>query len=188
MKTLINHSGTDTRIVETATTALREGRMIIFPTDTLPALGCDALNPKAVETLCRFKNINPAKATLSIVCANLSMAAQYARIDNTAYNIIRRYLPGPFTFLLPAATTLPRAFRARKTVGIRIPDNDMALALAVELGGPILSSSADETPDSYPADMLIDDGTAPGEPSAVIDLTDSHNPKIIRTGPIDFDD
>lgn len=188
MKTLVNHSGTDVRIVEAAASVLRDGKMIIFPTDTLFALGCDALNPKAVETLCRFKNINPAKATLSIVCANLSMAAQYARIDNTAYNIIRRYLPGPFTFILPAATTLPRAFRARKTVGIRIPDNAMANAISVELGGPILSSSADAEPDSYPADLFIDDGSANGEPSAVIDLTDSHNPRIIRNGPVDFDD
>lgn len=188
MKTLVNHSGTDTRIVETATEALRDGRMIIFPTDTLCALGCDALNTKAVDALCRFKNINPAKATLSIVCASLSMAAQYARIDNAAYNIIRRYLPGPFTFILPAATTLPRAFRARKTVGIRIPANDMATAIATELGGPILSSSADAEPDTYPADLFIDDGTTPGEPSAVIDLTDSRNPKIIRNGPVDFDE
>lgn len=188
MKTLTNHSGTDRRIVETAATALREGKMIIFPTDTLPALGCDALNIKAVEALCRLKDINPAKATLSITCANLSMAAQYARIDNTAYNIIRRYLPGPFTFILPAATTLPRAFRARKSVGISIPDNAMALAISTELGGPLLSSSATDDPDSYPAELMIDDGTRPGEPSAVIDLSDSHNPRVIRTGPVEFED
>lgn len=187
MKTLTNHSGTDSRIIEAAATTLREGNMIIYPTDTLYAIGCDALNTKAVDALCRLRNINPAKNTLSITCSTLSMAAQYARIDNTAYNIIRRHLPGPFTFILPAATTLPRAFRARKTVGIRIPNNAMAQAIAAELGGPILTASAERDPEQYPAELYIDDGPAPGTPSAIIDLTDSHNPEELRHGPIPFE-
>ncbi|MDE6574499.1 MAG: threonylcarbamoyl-AMP synthase, partial [Muribaculaceae bacterium] len=130
-------SSPDSRIVERAVEALRNGKVIIYPTDTLYALGCDALNARAIEKLCRIKGINPEKNVLSIVCSDLSQAASYARIDNRIYRLLKTYLPGPFTFILPASTSLPKVFKGRKSVGIRIPDCEMARAIAREMDGPI---------------------------------------------------
>lgn len=124
------------RHIETAVEALRDGEIVIYPTDSLYALGCNALSQRAVERLCAAKGINPDKQLLSVVCADLSMAAQYARIDNRAFQILKRNTPGAFTFVLPAATTLPKAFKGRKTVGIRIPDNAIARAISLSLDGP----------------------------------------------------
>ena len=108
MDTLIVYAGSiDERATERAVEALRSGLCIIYPTDTLYALGCDALNNRAVERLCALKGINPAKQQLSIVCSDLSQAAEYARIDNHAFKVLRHYLPGPYTFVLPASTSLP---------------------------------------------------------------------------------
>ena len=122
------------RYIDETVSALRDGKLIIYPTDTLYAIGCDALNNRAIEKICRIKGINPAKQLLSIVCSDISQAAEYARIDNNAFRLMRSNLPGPFTFILPAATTLPKAFKGRHTVGVRIPDNDIARAIADALG------------------------------------------------------
>lgn len=187
-------SSINTLYIERAVEAICDGGVIIYPTDTLYAMGCDALSQKAVERLCAAKGINPAKQMLSVICSDLSMAALYARIDNRAFQILKRNTPGPFTFVLPAAPTLPKAFKGRKTVGIRIPDNEIARAITEMLGHPVLSASiasdGDEiiTPDqlelipALDAELLIDGGDSDNLPSTVVDLTDSSSPEIIRQG------
>ncbi|MEE1207383.1 MAG: L-threonylcarbamoyladenylate synthase [Muribaculaceae bacterium] len=185
----------DERSIDTAVRTLQRGEVIIYPTDTLYALGCDALNQRAIERLCRIKGINPDKNLLSVVCADISQAADYARIDNRAFAIIKHYLPGPFTFILPASTKLPKVFKGRKTVGIRVPGCTIARAIASALGNPILTSSA-TTPDpddivspeavamAYKADatLLVDGGEGGMEPSTIVDLTDPDSPEVIRQG------
>ena len=183
-------SSINERYLDEVADCLRAGGIIIYPTDTLYAVGCDALNNGAIERLCRIKGVNPQKQTLSVVCDGISMASEYARIDNEAFRILRRNLPGAFTFILPAATSLPKVFKGRKEVGIRVPDNQIAMAIAARLGHPILSSSLkvdDEVPEfdaqeltlafEGQAELLIDDG-GDGEslsggmplPSTVVDL------------------
>ena len=120
MKTLRMYpSSLNDRYLDEAADTLLKGGIIIYPTDTLYALGCDALNNGAIERLCKVKGMNPQKQTLSIICDGLSMASEYARIDNEAFRILRANLPGPFTFILPASTTLPKVFKGRRTVGDR---------------------------------------------------------------------
>lgn len=189
------------RYIELAVEAMHEGKLIVYPTDTLYAIGCDALNLRAIERICRIKDINPQKVNLSIVCSDISQAAEYARIDNRAFKILKEYLPGPYTFLLPAATTLPKIFKGRKVVGIRIPDNAIACRLARELGNPLLSTSAvseaEICQDVVDAESLalkyendtefvIDGGEGYGVPSTVVDLTDSATPSIVRAGAGEF--
>lgn len=203
MKTLRMYpTSINDRYLDETVECLKNGGIIIYPTDTLYAIGCDALNNSAIERLCKLKGVNPQKQTLSVVCDGISMASEYARIDNEAFRVLRRNLPGAFTFILPAATTLPKVFKGRKEVGIRVPDNPIATSIAERLGHPILSSSLkvdDEVPEfdaqelamafEGVASILIDDGESgngdsgwtPG-PSTVVDLTDSRNPEIIREG------
>ena len=184
------------RHIRRAAEALRDGRLVIYPTDSLYAIGCDALNQRAVRELCRLKGLNPDKNLLSIVCPDISEAAEYARIDNRAFRLLKQYLPGPVTFILPASTSLPKVFKGRKTVGIRIPDCDIACALAQALGNPLLTSSVDIASDNLdPAepgsialyyendvDLVIDGGIRPTTPSTIVDLTDSTSPEIVRQG------
>ncbi|MBO4942385.1 MAG: threonylcarbamoyl-AMP synthase [Muribaculaceae bacterium] len=187
----------DSRAIAEAVEAMRDGQIIIYPTDTLYAFGCDGLNNKAIEKLCRLKGIDASKNLLSIVCADISEAAEYARIDNTAFRILKRCLPGPFTFILPASLKLPKVFKGRKSVGIRIPDNAFALELARELGGPVMTSSAtaDEDCDICDAenlalkydgcpglDITIDGGRGNSVGSTVVDLTNSAEPIVVRQG------
>ncbi|MDE6370681.1 MAG: threonylcarbamoyl-AMP synthase [Duncaniella sp.] len=194
MKTLRMYSSSlNERYLDEAADVLSDGEIIIYPTDTLYAIGCDATNNAAIERLCRVKELDPRRQTLSIVCSSLSMASEYARIDNEAFRILRTNLPGPFTFILPAATTLPKVFKGRRTVGIRIPDNPIACALAEHIGHPLLSTSIpQEYPETDPtalaleyedtATLMIDGGDSDNMPSTVIDLTDSRNPILIREG------
>jgi len=197
MKTLrIYPTSINDQYLDEAAEALREGGIVIYPTDSFYALGCDALNNRAIEALCKFKGIDPRKEALSIVASDLSMASEYARIDNEAFRILRVNLPGPFTFLLPSATTLPKVFKGRHTVGIRIPESPIATALAERLGHPMLSTTLTDndgegvsSPLSVPdraaseAEILIDGGDTPGSPTGVIDITDSRNPVELREGP-----
>ncbi|MDE6098315.1 MAG: threonylcarbamoyl-AMP synthase [Muribaculaceae bacterium] len=191
----------DSRVIDKAVALLREGGVLIYPTDTLYAMGCDALNPKAVEKLCRLKGIDPDRQLLSIICSDIAQASEYSRIDNRAFRLLRQYTPGPFTFVLPAAHTLPRQFKGRKTVGVRIPDNAVARAIASALGNPVMSSSvAPDDPDDivspaalaidfeYRADALIDGGEGLDVPSTVVDVTDSSNPTVLREGAGQFAD
>lgn len=202
---IIQCRGADRRAVAEAAAALRDGKIIIYPTDTLYALGCDALNARAVERLCRIKGINPEKNILSIVCTDISQAADYVRIDNRAFRVIKEYLPGPYTFILPAATRLPKVFRNRKSVGIRIPDSIFARALSEELGNPVMSSSVHfsdndaETDDIADASAIaekydgsadivlaIDGGEGSSVPSTIVDLTESDAPTVVRQGAGEF--
>lgn len=201
MKTLKMYpTSINQRYMQEVVEALRDGEIVIYPTDTLYALGCDALNNSAIEKICKIKSINSQKTNLSIICRDISQAAEYARIDNRAFKIIREYLPGPFTFILPASNTLPKAFKGRKTVGIRIPDNAIAIAMVEQLGNPILTTSiewdyAEEAtnPDSIAmrydddATILINGGDGGIVPSTVVDLTDSSAPEIIREGAGEFE-
>ena len=196
METLKFYGGSvDSRNIATAVKMLQDGGIVIFPTDTLYALGCDALNNRAVERLCSIKGLNPEKHLLSIVCDGISMASEYARIDNKAFRILKESLPGAYTFILPSSTRLPRAFKGRKSVGVRIPDCEIAQELADSLGNPILSTSvAPDDPDDalspdalalayqHDADLLIDGGEGRLDVSTIVDCLDSSTPQIIRQG------
>ena len=200
MKTLrIYPTSINRPFIEEAAAILRDGGIIIYPTDTFYALGCSAISNNAIEKLCKIKGINPQKETLSVICSGISQASEYARIDNHAFKLMRDNLPGPFTFILPAATTLPKVFKGRHSVGVRIPDNPIAVALAEELGNPLLSTSitlgADSGMDEIEPEsiemeyesnpeieLMINGGTGALTGSTVVDLSDSRNPEIIRQG------
>lgn len=185
------------RYIDQAVEALKDGHIIIYPTDSVYALGVDALNKKAVERLCHIKDLDPEKNLLSIVCADLSQASEYIRIDNNAFSILKANLPGPFTFVLPTSTKLPKVFRSRKTIGLRIPDNAIARLLAEKLGNPLLTGSVDIDSEDSEASaipenlaftynnnvaIVIDGGHGGTIPTTVVDITDSTDPEIIRQG------
>ena len=191
------------KYVDTLVSALHDGAVIIYPTDTLYALACDALNNREIEKICKIKGLDPDRNTLSIVCSDISQASEYVRIDNHAFKMLKKYLPGPFTFILPAATTLPKVFKGRKTVGLRVPDNSIAAAIAEALGNPLMSTSVqideDEPyesamPESLAmkyegmADYIIDAGDGGIVPSTVVDITDSTSPEVLREGKGEFDE
>lgn len=191
-------SSINDRFITEAVKELQAGNIIIYPTDSVYALGCNALSTPAIDKLCQAKGINPIKETLAINCADISQASEYAKIDNRAFRLLKANLPGPFTFVLPAASSLPKAFKGRRTVGVRIPSNPIATALAKELGNPILTTSLplvnDATLDDYArpesialfldgmASMMIDGGESGSVLSTVVDLTDGSSPQIIRQG------
>lgn len=196
-KITIYPTSIDRRAIAHAAEVLDDGGIIIYPTDTVYAMGCDSLSNKAIERLCAIKGINPAKQHLSVVCADISQAAEYARIDNRAFSVLKSCLPGPYTFILPVSPKLPKAFKGRRTVGIRVPDNDIARALAAELGRPVLSASLTPDPDDKwqftdpdalmlacegKADLIIDGGEGDTQLSTIADLTDSSSPETIRHG------
>lgn len=170
------------------------GGIVLYPTDTVYALGCDALNVKAVETICRIKGINPAKNNLSIVCDDISRASEYVRIDDAGFRLMRDYTPGAVTFLFKALKTLPKAFKGRKTVGVRVPDNAVARAIVKRLGSPLLTASVEHededlmrNPDLLAehyegkADLLVDGGDGGIEVSTIVDCTGAE-PEIVRSG------
>ena len=132
---------TDVRMLDSIASALKDGAIVIYPTDSVYAMGCDALNVRAVEKICNFKGINPLKANLSIIGANLSSLSKYVKINDYYHKILRKNLPGPFTFIMPTANGLPKLYKNRKCVGIRIPSNSITLKLVELLGNPILTTS-----------------------------------------------
>ena len=165
---------------------LQEGGLVIYPTDTMYAIGCDALNVRAVEQVCRIKGVNPDKSKLSLICYDLSNISAYAKVSNAAFQLIRNYLPGPFTFILPAGSGLPKAFKKRREVGIRMPDHPVICEICRDLGHPVLSMSvqydADEPEyatdpelihEKYEnqVDLVIDGGYGGSEGSTVVDCT-----------------
>lgn len=199
MKTLrIYPSSVNQRFIAEAAECLKRGGIIAYPTDTLYAIACAATNQVAIQKVCHIKGINPTKNTLSIACSDISQASQYAQIDNKAFTILKNNTPGPFTFILPAATTLPKVFKGRRTVGVRIPDNAISRSLAEELGEPLLTTSIpveglDDNEitlteeialrmEPLGIDIMIDGGEGRSIPSTIIDLTDSSSPEIIRQG------
>lgn len=195
-------SNINERFIDEAVNTLRNDGIIIYPTDTLYALGCDAMSKRAIERLCRLKGIDPKRSTLAIACSDLSQASAYARIDNRAYTIMKNYVPGPFTFLLPPSAELPKLLKGRKEVGIRIPDNPIARAITDALGHPVVTTSVTAAPSEESAQepevlaeafaniasLMIDGGHGATEGSAIIDLTDSSAPQVLREGPVPFDD
>ena len=173
---------------------LEAGQTMIMPTDTLYGIACDALNPKAIEKICRLKGINPEKTNLSIICSDISMAAEYAKFDNYAFKLLRDNTPGPFTFLFKTASTLPKAFKGRKIVGVRIPDNKLCRDIAERLGHPLLTTSIEFTDADYATnpeliaetyndrvDFFLEGEDGDTEPSTVVDCTGSEA-EIIRQG------
>lgn len=174
---------------------LRDGGLVIYPTDSVYALGCDALNVRAIEKICRLKGINPQKTNLSIICYDLSNISEYAKVDNTTFKLMKKNLPGPFTFILNATTNLPKIYKNRKEVGIRIPDNNIIRTLVKELGNPILTTSIHDDDDileyitdpeliyekyNNDVDIVVDGGYGGLVPSTIIDCRDGI--EIIRQG------
>ena len=182
------------KFLDMAVEALRDGDIVIYPTDTLYAIGCDALNNSAINKICKLKGINPDKTNLSIICDGISMVAEYARFDNRQFKVLKTNLPGPFTFILPSSSSLPKVFKGRKTVGIRVPANNVAVELVRRLGNPILSTTISYTDDDYAvnpeliaetyadsAAYLLDGGDGGLIPSTVVDMT-SGELEIVREG------
>lgn len=180
------------RIVE----VLKDGGVIIFPTDTVYAIGCDALNPKAVEEVCRLKGLNPTKAQLSIICYDLSNISEYAKIGNDTFKLMKRNLPGPFTFILNITSSLPKLYKNRKTIGIRVPDNNIIRTLVRELGNPIMTTSVKDDDEiveyttdpeliheryEKQVDIVIDGGYGGVEGSTVVDCS-GDDIEILRQG------
>jgi len=175
---------------------LSDGGLVIYPTDTLYAIGCDALNVRAVEKICRIKGVNPQKSNLSIICYDLSGISEYAKVNNTTFKLLKRNLPGPFTFILPACNELPKIYKNRKEVGIRIPDNIIVREIVYALGNPILSMSIleDNEQPEYVTDpelihekyaslvnVVIDGGIGSMEGSTVVNCL-SDDFEVIRQG------
>ncbi len=180
--------------LEAINAILSEGRTAILPTDTMYALVCDATNIKAVERICRIKGINPEKTNLSILCSDISMAAEYAKIDNKGYRLLKENTPGPLTVLFRTVSTLPRAFKNRKVVGIRIPDNAIARAAVSRLGRPLLSTTIEYDDEDYAVnpgliaerydnliDLMVEGEEGHIRQSAIIDATGTE-PVTVREG------
>ncbi|MDR1203607.1 MAG: threonylcarbamoyl-AMP synthase [Tannerellaceae bacterium] len=175
---------------------LQDGGLIIYPTDTVYAIGCDALNVRAVEEICKMKNINPEKSNLSIICYDLSNISEYARVDNPTFKLMKKNLPGPFTFILNTTSSLPKIYKNKRTVGIRVPDNNIIRELVNSLGNPILTTSIKDDDEMLEystdpeliyekykeqVDIVIDGGYGGIEASTIVDCTDGE-PEIIRQG------
>ena len=181
------------RVVE----SLRRGGLIIYPTDTVYGLGCDITNYKALEQIARIKGIKLEKANWSFICADLSNLSDYIRqIDTTTFKILKRALPGPYTFILPGNNNLPKPFKKKKTVGIRVPDNSIINALVIALGNPIISTSIRDEDELLEyttdpelifekwqnlVDVVIDGGYGGNMASTIIDLS-SDEPEVVREG------
>ena len=190
------------KAIDKVISVLRDGGLVIYPTDTVYAIGCDALNVRAVEKICQIKGVNPQKSGLSIICYDLSNLSAYAKVSNSAFKLMKKNLPGPFTFILPTSSELPKIYKNRREVGIRVPDNNIIRQLVKELGNPILTMSIhDEDEDiEYSTDpeliaeeyedvvdMVIDGGMGGTEASTVIDCT-SDEFVIVRQGKGELDD
>ena len=184
------------REIDEVVSILRDGGIVIYPTDTLYGIGCDALNVRAVERICELKGINPQKSNLSIICNDLSIISEYAKVNTPVFKLMKRNLPGPFPFILPTTSSLPKIYKNKKTVGIRVPDNNIIREIVARLGNPVLSTSVKDENDEIEyttdpelihekwgeiADIVIDGGFGGIEPSTVIDCT-SDDPEIIRQG------
>ncbi|WP_281980269.1 L-threonylcarbamoyladenylate synthase [Tenacibaculum mesophilum] len=183
--------------IEKIVKVLQNGGLVIYPTDTVYGLGCDITNTKALEKVARIKKVKPEKANFSFVCNDLSHLSDYVKqIDTATYKILKRALPGPYTFVLPGSNSLPKAYKKRKTVGIRVPDNNIARAIVETLGNPIVSTSIHDEDEVLEyttdpelifekwqniVDVVVDGGYGDNHASTVIDLT-TDEPEVIREG------
>lgn len=186
------------KAIEQVVEVLKKGGIIIYPTDTVYGLGCDITNHKAIEKICRLRGIKPEKANFSFICSDLRHISDYIKpIDTTTFRVLKKALPGPFTFIFNANGNVPKLLSSnKKTVGIRVPDNDIAREIVLQLGNPILSTSIydDDEVIEYSTDpelihekyedtvdIVIDGGYGDNEPSTVVDCT-SGDFEIIRQG------
>ena len=183
--------------IKRAVDILNKGGLIIYPSDTVYALGCDINNKSALERVARIKGVKLEKANFSFVCKDLSHLSDYVKqIDTSTFKILKRSLPGPYTFILPGGNNLPSVFKRKKEVGIRVPDNAIVHAIVDALGNPIISTSIHDEDEIIEyttdpeliyekwqdkVDLIIDGGYGGNVPSTIIDLT-SGEPELIREG------
>ena len=192
----IHPNNPNPRHIATVVDCLKSGGIIAYPTDTIYGLGCDIFQPKAIEKIAQIKGVDPSKAQLSFVCADLSDLSKYTKsISTPLYRLLKNYLPGPFTFILPASKQVPKLLQNKKnTIGLRIPDNHIASAIVAALEHPILSASlpgemVEDYTDPYVihqnfenlVDIVIDGGIGGMIPSTIIDCT-TDDYTIIREG------
>jgi tRNA threonylcarbamoyl adenosine modification protein (Sua5/YciO/YrdC/YwlC family) len=184
------------RLIKQVVECLKDGGVIVYPTDTIYGLGCNIFQQKAIERICKIKNIDPQKAQLSFICRDLSNLSDYTKsIDTPLYRMLKNYLPGPYTFILPASKQVPKILQSKKnTIGLRIPDNIICQHILKELDNPILSASlpGDMVEDytdpeiiyqrfEHLVDFVIDGGIGGMTPSTMVDCT-TDNWTIIRQG------
>lgn len=189
------------RLIQQVAECLKDGGVVVYPTDTIYGLGCDIFQPRAVEKICKIKQVDPAKAQLSFICRDLSHLSDYTKsIDTPLYRMLKSYLPGPYTFILPSSKQVPKILQSKKsTIGLRIPDNEICRHILDALGHPLLSASlpgemVEEYTDpeviqekfGHLVDFVIDGGIGGMVPSTVVDCTtpDWH---IIRQGLGEFE-
>lgn len=195
----INEINISADAITSVVKCLKDGGIIIYPTDTVYALGCDITNPKAVEKLCRLKGIKPEKSHFSFVCSDLSHLSEYTRaIPNHIFRTMKKALPGPYTFILEANGNVPKLLKqTKKTVGIRVPDNQICYAIVTELGNPLISTSLKDTSDDVveyfsdpdiiyqqygeKVDMVIDGGFGNVYPSTILDCS-NEEVTVVREG------
>ena len=192
----IHPNNPNPRHIATVVDCLKSGGIIAYPTDTIYGLGCDIFQPKAIEKIAQIKGVDPAKAQLSFVCADLSDLSKYTKsISTPLYRLLKNYLPGPFTFILPASKQVPKLLQNKKnTIGLRIPDNNIASAIVSALEHPILSASlpgemVEDYTDPYVihqnfenlVDIVIDGGIGGMIPSTIVDCT-TDDYTVIREG------
>lgn len=182
------------RFINKAVQVLKDGGVIIYPTDTVYGIGCDIFNKEALERIFSIKN-NPLSKLFSFVCADLKDISKYAKVSDYAYRTMKHLLPGPYTFILPAAKIVPKKlWTKRKTVGIRVPNHAVTLKLVEETGNPIISTSATNQNGSLiydpeeirsifenQVDLMLAAGTLSGAPSSIVDLSEDQ-PEVIREG------
>lgn len=185
------------KAIQKVVSVLRKGGLVIYPTDTVYGLGCDITKTKALDKIARIKGIKLSKAKWSFLCADLSNLSDYVRqIDTATFKILKRALPGPYTFILPGNNNLPKEFKKKKTVGIRVPDNAICTALVEELGNPIVSTSIRDDDELLEyttdpeliyekweklVDIIIDGGYGGNIASTIIDLSEGE-PTVVREG------
>lgn len=198
----IHPENPDQRKIEQIVDVLKSGGLVIYPTDTVYGIGCDISQPKAIEKIAKIKNIKPEKANFAFICYDMSHLANYAKVSNHVFKVMKRALPGPFTFVLPATGEVPKLLNnKRKTIGIRIPDNNIPRLLVKELGHPILTSSIVDDDDILEystdpeliferfenlVDIVIDGGFGQNVASTII-LCENDEFEIIRQGLGDLD-
>ncbi|AKD58448.1 L-threonylcarbamoyladenylate synthase [Spirosoma radiotolerans] len=187
----------DPRRIDHIVRALRDGAVVIYPTDTIYGMGCDIHNARAVERVARIKGIKPTKNDFSFICYDLSHIADYARVSNQAFKLMKSLLPGPFTFILQATGNVPKLLNTnKKTVGIRVPDNDIPRQLVHQLGNPIITTSIRDEDEiieystdpelifekfQNQVDIVVDGGYGGNVPSTIVDATDDDF-SVVRQG------
>lgn len=197
---IYNEGATPEKVLREISATLESGDLVIVPTDTRYSVACDALNASSVEHLARLKGIDPKKSTFSILCADISQASEYVKVDNDAFRLIKQNSPGPFTYILPPSSSLPKIYKGRKEVGIRIPDYRFLQELISFFGHPLTGFSLpiddierDEAYEYHPelieelwsheVHTIIDGGMGKLIESAVIDCTKMPY-QVLRNGPI----